>query len=227
MKERTRAGRVASAWGFSLSVAAAVGGMFVGVLPARATVILRFVNGREIAARDYWCAGQWLMFTRSDGTVGVPIAFVAGIELPTEIGGRKATVNEARRLSRHHPSVTLPNTMPSKEDLYDRAVDLVADGKLDEAIAIYQQALACDPDFADALHGIAMAYADMEMFDQAIEYGKRLVALTPDDTLAHTSLSMFYQRKGMIAEAEAEGAKARVLDWKRQLAEQGKKDDGS
>jgi len=27
----------------------------------------------------------------------------------------------------------------------------------------------------------------------------------------------------MIAEAEAEGAKARVLDWKRQLAEQAKK----
>jgi hypothetical protein len=49
------------------------------------------------------------------------------------------------------------------------------------------------------------------------------VELTPDDTLAHTSLSMFYQRKGMIAEAEAEGAKARVLDWKRQLAEQAKK----
>jgi hypothetical protein len=33
----------------------------------------------------------------------------------------------------------------------------------------------------------------------------------------------------MIAEAEAEGAKARVLDWKRQLAEQqdpGKKSGG-
>lgn len=117
--------------------------------------------------------------------------------------------------------------MTSKEDLYDRAVDLVADGKLDEAIEAYQQALACDPQFADAVHGIAMAYADKGMFDQAVEYGRRLVELTPDDTLAHTSLSMFYQRKGMIAEAEAEGAKARVLDWKRQLAEQEKGGGGS
>ena len=33
---------------------------------------------------------------------------------------------------------------------------------------------------------------------------------------------MFYQRKGMIPEAEAEGAKARMLDWKRQLKEQEK-----
>ena len=197
------------------------------MLPGRATLILRFVNGREIAARDYWYAGQWLMFTRPDGTAGVPLAFVAGIELLTEIGGREVTVNVGCGLSRRDPSVTVPVTMPSKEDLYDRAVDLVAEGNLDEAIAAYQQALACDAAFADALHGIAMAYADKEMFDQAIEYGKRLVDLTPDDTLAHTSLSMFYQRKGMIAEAEAEGAKARILDWKRQLAEQEKKHDGT
>jgi tetratricopeptide (TPR) repeat protein len=110
--------------------------------------------------------------------------------------------------------------MASKDELYDRAVDLVADGDLDGAIAAYQEAIALDPTFADALNGLAMAYADQGKFDEAIEYGRKLVELTPDDTLAHTSLSMFYQRKGMIPEAEAEGAKARMLDWKRQLAEQ-------
>jgi hypothetical protein len=30
---------------------------------------------------------------------------------------------------------------------------------------------------------------------------------------------MFYQKKGMIKEAEAAGAEARRLDWKRQLRE--------
>jgi tetratricopeptide (TPR) repeat protein len=110
--------------------------------------------------------------------------------------------------------------MSTRDDLYDRAVDLVADGHLDEAIAVYKEAIALDPGFADAIHGLAMAYADKGMFDEAIDCGLRLVELTPDDTLAHTSLSMFYQRKGMIPEAEAEGAKARMLDWKRQLAEQ-------
>jgi tetratricopeptide (TPR) repeat protein len=110
--------------------------------------------------------------------------------------------------------------MPTAEELYDLAVDHVADGRLDDAIATYREALAIDPTFTDAILGLAMAYADAQRFDEAIEQGKRLVELTPDDTLAHTSLSMFYQRKGMIAEAEADGAKARVLDWKRQLAEQ-------
>ena len=49
------------------------------------------------------------------------------------------------------------------------------------------------------------------------EIGKRIVELDPDDAFAHTSLSMFYQRKGMIDEAEAEGAKARMLSWKEEL----------
>lgn len=117
--------------------------------------------------------------------------------------------------------------MPTKDELFDRAVDLVADGDLDGAIGVYEQAIALDPTFADAVHGIAMAYADKGMFDEAITWGKKLLELTPDDTLAHTSLSMFYQRKGMIPEAEAEGAKARMLDWKRQLAEQKNEGGGS
>jgi hypothetical protein len=37
------------------------------------------------------------------------------------------------------------------------------------------------------------------------------------DILAHTSLSILYQKKGMVPKAEAEGNKARVLGWKQQL----------
>ena len=109
--------------------------------------------------------------------------------------------------------------MPSKEELYDGAVDLFADGKLEEAIARYEQALALDPTYADAWNGIAIAYNELGRHEQAIQAGQRLVALAPDDVLAHTSLSRFYQAAGMVPEAEAEGAKARMLDWKRQLAE--------
>ena len=112
--------------------------------------------------------------------------------------------------------------MASKEELYDRAIDLFADGKLEEAIGIYRAAIAVDPNYSDAWHGLAMAYSELKQHDQAIEAGKRLVELVPDDTLAHTSLSRFYQAAGMIAEAEAESAKARMLDWKRQLKEQEK-----
>ena len=109
--------------------------------------------------------------------------------------------------------------MPTKEELYDRAIDLVADGELEQAVATYKEAIALDPAYVDAWHGLAMAYNDLARYPDAIEAGKKLCELTPDDVLAHTSLSRFYQAANMIPEAEAEGAKARMLDWKRQLQE--------
>ena len=110
--------------------------------------------------------------------------------------------------------------MPSKDELYDEAIDLFGENKLEEAIAKYREAIALDPAFVDGWHGLAMAYSELGRHDDAIAEGQRLCELTPDDVLAHTSLSRFYQAAGRVPEAEAEGAKARMLDWKRQLKEQ-------
>ncbi len=115
--------------------------------------------------------------------------------------------------------------MPSKEELYDEGLDLAFEGKFRDAIEKYRAALEIDPSYADAVHALAMAHAELEELDEAIEVAKRLCELTPDDILAFTSLSTFYQRKGMIKEAEEAAAKAKILDWKRQLAE--KKAEGS
>jgi tetratricopeptide (TPR) repeat protein len=103
------------------------------------------------------------------------------------------------------------------EERYYTALDHYAEGRLNEAIADYEAAIALDPTFLDAMHGLARAYQDSEDFDKAIAAAKRIAELDPDDVLAHTSLSILYQRKGMVPEAEAEGAKARVLGWKQQL----------
>lgn len=107
----------------------------------------------------------------------------------------------------------------SKEDLYNQGMDLFAEGRLDEAAAAYQRALEEDPNYPDALHALAMTYAHQEKLDEAIEVGKKLVEIAPQDELAYTSLSIFYQQKGMIAEAEQVAAQARTLGWKRQLSE--------
>ncbi len=109
--------------------------------------------------------------------------------------------------------------MADKYDLYDQAVDLVAEGKVEDAVARYREAIALDADFADAWQGLALAYNDLQRHPDAIEAAKKLCELTPDDVLAHTTLSRIYQAAGMVPEAEAEGAAARILDWKRQLRE--------
>jgi tetratricopeptide (TPR) repeat protein len=113
----------------------------------------------------------------------------------------------------------------TKGDLYNQGMEFFAQDKLDDAIAAYQAALRQDPDYADALHALAMTYAQLERLDEAIEVGKKLIAVAPEDELAYTSLSIFYQQKGMIPEAEHIAAQARTLGWKRQLED--KKRSGS
>jgi tetratricopeptide (TPR) repeat protein len=84
-------------------------------------------------------------------------------------------------------------------------------GRLDEAAAGYRAALAADPKLAIAWNGLAMVLDRQGDLDGAIEAARKLVELEPDEALGHTSLSIFYQRKGLIREAEDEKAIATRL----------------
>jgi tetratricopeptide (TPR) repeat protein len=117
----------------------------------------------------------------------------------------------------------MPNDPPSTparaqaESHYYAALDHVAEGHDEQAVAEYRRSLSADPTFTDALHGLSRALQNLNRLDEAIEVSNQIAALDPDDVLAHTSLSILYQKKGMVPEAEAEGNKARVLGWKQQL----------
>ncbi len=103
------------------------------------------------------------------------------------------------------------------EDHYYAALDLVSEGEQERALDEYRKSQAADPAFTEAMHGMARVLQDLNRLDEAIAVSQRIAELDPDDVLAHTSLSVLYQKKGMIPEAEAEGNKARVLGWKQQL----------
>jgi tetratricopeptide (TPR) repeat protein len=108
------------------------------------------------------------------------------------------------------------------EDHYYAALDLVSEGQHDRAVEEYQKSLEADPTFTEAMHGLSRALQDLNRLDEAIAVAKRIAEIDPEDVLAYTSLSVLYQKKGMIPEAEAEGAKARVLGWKQQLKKGGR-----
>jgi hypothetical protein len=64
--------------------------------PAAADVRVRFVNGRELVAREHWYAGTQVWFTHGRGTVGVPrglVASIAAVDAPRGIGGSLEAVN--------------------------------------------------------------------------------------------------------------------------------------
>ena len=125
----------------------------------------------------------------------------------------------------------MPEIGQEAQDHYLAGLKLFGEQKHAEAIAAYEKALALAPDWTDALHGLAMACMHAGSLDRAIEVGLRICELDAEDPFAHTSLSMFYQRKGAVAEqagnadearamielAEKEGAKARMLSWKQEL----------
>ncbi len=109
------------------------------------------------------------------------------------------------------------------EDHYYAALDLFSMGKHEEAIREYQSAIGMDPTFTDAMHGLSRAHQDLNQLDEAIVVANRIAEIDPTDILAHTSLSILYQKKGMVPEAEAEANKARILGWKQQLQQQKEK----
>ena len=107
--------------------------------------------------------------------------------------------------------------MSEAKQHYKKGLGLFGDGKHAEAITEYERALALEPKWTDAMHALAMAHLQNGSVDEAIRVGKEIVELDPDDAFAHTSLSIFYQRKDMIEEAEKEAAKARMISWKEEL----------
>jgi tetratricopeptide (TPR) repeat protein len=120
------------------------------------------------------------------------------------------------------PASTQETPRQLAEHHYYAALDLVLEGHHEQAVEEYRSALAADPNFTDALHGLSRALQDLNRLDEAIEVSRKISEIDPDDILAHTSLSILYQKKGMVPEAEAEGNKARVLGWKQQLKKGGR-----
>ncbi len=99
------------------------------------------------------------------------------------------------------------------EELFDDANGDLALGELEAAAEKYRRCTELAPDFFDAWHALGMALMKLGRYTEAIEVGKKTVEQRPNDQLTWSSLSLFYVRAGMIPEAEAAGAKARILGW--------------
>lgn len=107
--------------------------------------------------------------------------------------------------------------MSEAQTHYLAGLKLFGDQKHTEAIAEYQKALELKPDWTDAMHALATSQSKLGDQDKAIETVNRIIELEPNDAFAYTSLSIFLMRQGKIPEAEAAGAKARMISWKEEL----------
>jgi Flp pilus assembly protein TadD len=119
-----------------------------------------------------------------------------------------------------NPSQAVNYRELSITELMDEASGDLAVGELEAAVEKYRQCIKLDPEFFDGWHALGMALMKTGHFIEAIEAGLKSTQLRPNDQLAWSSLSMFYVRNHEIAEAEAAGAKARILSWGGKIAKE-------
>jgi len=110
------------------------------------------------------------------------------------------------------------------EDLSQRGIELLAAGCAHDAVQVFRQAIAAEPTHYEAHHGLVRALRDAGKLEQSVAAALALTALTPNDPLAHTALSISLQHAGHVPEAEAAAARARILEWKVQLQSAGDRD---
>lgn len=108
-------------------------------------------------------------------------------------------------------------TPHSAEEHYQQGLELLAAGAPADAAKSFRAAIDADNTHYEAHHGLVRALRDAGRLEQAIGAALALTALTPNDPLAHTALSISLQQAGHIPEAEAAAAKARIVEWKQQL----------
>jgi Flp pilus assembly protein TadD len=111
------------------------------------------------------------------------------------------------------------------EVLSQRGLDELAAGSPTEAVQSFREAMTFDPNHVEAHHGLIRALRDAGRLEQSIGAALALTALTPDDPLAHTALSISLQKAGHIPEAESAAARARILEWKAELQSPPDKDE--
>lgn len=87
------------------------------------------------------------------------------------------------------------------QDCFVRAVQLHQEGRLSDAEGLYRQALAAEPDFAEALQMLGVLLHQAGRNDEAVEVFRRMAGLCPDDADAHNNLGVALAAQWKLSEA--------------------------
>jgi Flp pilus assembly protein TadD len=120
-------------------------------------------------------------------------------------------------MSRETDAADISSMHSNITEVFDAGLECMAEGNASRAAEMFEQVLALRPSDVEAAHGLIRALVDAGRVDEALARTQQLIEQEPDDVLAVTRLSMIYQQKGMIAEAEAAAARAKILGWKMEL----------
>lgn len=82
-----------------------------------------------------------------------------------------------------------------------KALDMANSGKADDAVAIYHQAIAIDPQRSEAYDELGILYRELGNLSQAIHCFEKVTRLKPHDALAFNNLGTIYYKAELWSEA--------------------------
>lgn len=91
---------------------------------------------------------------------------------------------------------------------YDKAEALRKEGKYQQAMSEYNEALKIRKDMAKPHHGIGLVYQAQGKYNQAIDEYKKALKVDPDCVFAHNDMGMAYMSAGRYSDAVAPLKKA-------------------
>jgi Tfp pilus assembly protein PilF len=91
-------------------------------------------------------------------------------------------------------------------------------GRMNDAIAAYQQALEIDPDYPDALSNLAGIYASQRRIDDALPLVERALQSAPNDVSLLNNLGSIYFAKKRYADASRQFERVLQLDAQQPIA---------
>ncbi|HWY87572.1 MAG TPA: tetratricopeptide repeat protein [Gemmataceae bacterium] len=94
------------------------------------------------------------------------------------------------------------------------ATALVHQGRLTEAVSLFEQIIRLEPEYAHGHNNLAMVYLLQHRYDEAFARAERAIELDPQLAEPHATLSAIYLRRNQVEEALASSRRAIRLNPK-------------
>ena len=138
----------------------------------------------------------------------MPVSVWAGQSQPAASNGKSVYEQAVTQLQSGHPDAALALLGPliksnpgDYKGLTVMGMALASAGKQQDAISTFEKALAARPGYSPALKGLAMSEMSLNRYDAAKGHFEHLLAVAPEEAIAHAELGEIAFSQGRFADA--------------------------
>lgn len=122
-------------------------------------------------------------------------------------------------------TLAVPGTASAKLDIpkdamkaFEKGLNKSSQGKSEDAIKAFQEAIKYYPTYLDAINNLAVEYMKLSRFDEAIQQLESALKLDSNSALTHLNMGIILNEKKLYKDAKEHLAKATESDFNNPLA---------